>query len=341
MAARSFLGAGDIYIERILAGVGQGLKGPFYANKLSLKPNVDVKQSTSKGRYDYGQNLETVNLAQPSDLALEFKEVVGDVLAMALMGTSTALSSASGTMVDATFPLVTGNWVSTGHLNLNASLVVEHQVARTGTYAATVGNTGNFTSGSVTVANLTAVGVYTGTFTAATAYTLRDASGATVGSGTTGAAFSNGGISFTITAGGTAAVAGDSFTITVAPSGADSTLIEGTDYKLNRPLGLIMLLPGSTAPSGTVAKLTGAYAGATGTRIRGATVSEVRCRILFDGINQADGSECTAEVWEAILSAESEFDFLPDDFGVVSLTGTAKTPTGKTEPYVVDLKTPA
>lgn len=248
MAARSFLGAGDVYLERIVGGVGQGLAGPYYANKLSLQPNVDTKRSTSKGRYDYGQNLESVNLPQPSDLALELKEVVGDVLAMALMGTASTLTAASGTMADQTVVIKKGKWVSLGRLNLDAVITVE--------------NSGNTT-----------------------------------------------------------------------------TYVENTDYKLNRPLGLIMVLPASAIADGATLNVSGAYDGATGTRIAGATQSEVRVRILFDGINQADGSEVTAEVYEAILSADSEFDFLPDDFGVVSLTGTAKTPVGKNEPFIVDLKT--
>lgn len=338
MAARSFLGAGDILLERIVGGVGQGLEGPYKANKLGLQPAVETRQSTSKGRYDYGQTLESVNLQQPTTLTLELKEVVGAVLAMALMGTSAALAQASGTLVDEAVAGKKGKWVSVaGKLNLAETVVVEHQNARTGTYAATGGNTGNFTCSAVTVAAGTRAGVYTGTLTAATAFTIVGPAG-TVGSGTFGSAFSTGGLGFTITAGGTPGVAGDSFTITVVPSGSDSTLVEGTDFKLNRPLGLIMLLPGSTAPEDTVFKVSGAYSGTSGTRISGGTQSEVRVRIVFDGINMADGTECTAEVFEAVLATESEFDFLPDDFGVVTLSGNCKTPVGKDAPYIVDLK---
>ena len=66
----------------------------------------------------------------------------------------------------------------------------------------------------------------------------------------------------------------------------------------------------------------------------------MRAEIIFDGINQADGTQCTVKVWEAVLSADSAFDFLADDFGNVSLTGNLKTPVGKDAPYEVDVQNP-
>jgi hypothetical protein len=87
----------------------------------------------------------------------------------------------------------------------------------TATATAAVGNTGNSTCSAVTVAGYAAqVGVYTVEFDAATQFIVSDPTGAEVGNRTTGTAFKGGGLSFTITAGGTAFVAGDSFTITVA-----------------------------------------------------------------------------------------------------------------------------
>lgn len=247
MAARSFLGAGDIYINRIVNGVKQGLVGPLYANKLSVQPNVEKKESTSKGRYDYGQVLETVNLQQPAELSLELKEVRGDILTMAFLGTSSVVTATSGTMTDQEVTVTKKEvWLDLGHKNLNGTITVE---------------------------------------TAAT--------------------------------GGT-------------------QLVEGVDYMLNKPLGWIKILTAAAvvAPTGKVF-VTGAYAGAGGTLVKGATQAEVRAEIVFDGINQADGSQVTATVWEAILSSDSEFDFIADDFGVVSLTGTCKTPAGKDAPFEV------
>ena len=88
----------------------------------------------------------------------------------------------------------------------------------TGTYTADT-NTGNFTVGTVTITDPAKVGNYRIVFTAATAFNLYSPEGDFITAGATGTAV-NGeagqGLSFTITAGGTPAVAGDSGTIAVA-----------------------------------------------------------------------------------------------------------------------------
>jgi hypothetical protein len=83
--------------------------------------------------------------------------------------------------------------------------------------APNAGNTGNGTMGSTSVAGYAAkVGVYAVEFDDATHFIVSDPTGAEVGHGTTGVAFKAGGLGFTITAGGTAFVPGDSFSVTVA-----------------------------------------------------------------------------------------------------------------------------
>lgn len=250
MAARSFLGAGDIFIDRLVDGVRQGMIGPIKANKLEIQPQVETKESTSKGRYDYGQVLESVNLAQPTQFTLELKEVTGDILVMAFLGTSAALNQASGSLTakEVTISKV-GRWHELGVKNLEQLQAVTDEAG-------------------------------TDTFT------------------------------------------------------------EGTDYELNRPLGWIRALEGGDIAAAEVIKVTGSYKAATGSVIKGSTRTEVRARIVFDGINQADGTQCTADIFEAVLAADSAFDFLADDFGNVSLTGNLKTPTGKSAPYEITVQDP-
>lgn len=244
MAARSFLGAGDIYFERFVDGISQGVVGPVYADKMEIKPNVDTKESTSKGRYDYGQVLETVNVQKPTTFTLDLSEVTGDILTIAFLGTSSVLNVAAGTMTDQAITIKKGYWVDLGHKNLASIITVE------------------------------------------------DTTGVT-------------------------------------------TYVEGTDYKLNRAMGLLMVLPGSTIADAASLNVTGGYAATTGTRIAGGTRTDVRAKILFDGINQADGTQVTVNVWEAVIAADSAFDFLANDFGKVSLKGTLKTPVGKDAPFEV------
>lgn len=80
------------------------------------------------------------------------------------------------------------------------------------------GNTGTgIVSAGPTVTPATAInGVYTVTFTGATTFNVFDPNGRALQPGNTAQAYSDGGIGFTITAGATAFVAGDGFTVTVA-----------------------------------------------------------------------------------------------------------------------------
>ena len=92
----------------------------------------------------------------------------------------------------------------------------ETLVGGTAAYTANAGNTGNFTCSAVTVAAGVAEGTYTVQFIAAAVFNVFLPSGDLLGEGHTGAAFSIGGLGFTITGGGIAAVAGDGATIAIA-----------------------------------------------------------------------------------------------------------------------------
>lgn len=91
-------------------------------------------------------------------------------------------------------------------------------IGASGTYAAPGGNTGNFTCGTVTVAAGVKQGTYRAELINATHFVMQDPSGAVQGEGTFGSAFTtlDLGLSFTVTAGGTPGVVGDTFSIAVA-----------------------------------------------------------------------------------------------------------------------------
>ena len=100
---------------------------------------------------------------------------------------------------------------------LPAGLVLgQTLIGTSATYEANGGNTGDFTCGAVAIGAGTVEGVYSIEFIAATVFNVFAPNGELVGEGHTSAAFSAGGLGFTITAGGTAAVAGDGATITLA-----------------------------------------------------------------------------------------------------------------------------
>lgn len=76
-------------------------------------------------------------------------------------------------------------------------------------------NTGNGTFGAITVGGTAKVGNYLLTATGATAFTVVDPEGNALPNVTVGTAYAQGGLGFTITAGATAFVAGDSFVVDV------------------------------------------------------------------------------------------------------------------------------
>jgi hypothetical protein len=84
-----------------------------------------------------------------------------------------------------------------------------------GVATATAGNTGNATSSAVTANGNAAVGSYNVVFTAATAFEIYAPNGNMRGVGATGTAVAVDGVGFTITAGATPMIVGDSFVIAV------------------------------------------------------------------------------------------------------------------------------
>lgn len=102
-------------------------------------------------------------------------------------------------------------------ITVNVGTVVgKYYTGMTLTAGAVVG-TGNGTVGSISVASsaFTEIGVYQIRMTAATTFTVNSPRGSVIGTGATGTAFSQNGLTFTVTAGGTAFVAGDMIPLTV------------------------------------------------------------------------------------------------------------------------------
>ena len=104
-------------------------------------------------------------------------------------------------------------------------------IATTG--AAGAGNVGNGTIGALSATQSAQVGVYVATMTGATAFQVVAPDGNQLKAGATGAAYTAGGVTFTITVGATAMAAGDKFTVTVTKNNVALTgvtwAIDGRD----------------------------------------------------------------------------------------------------------------
>jgi hypothetical protein len=84
-----------------------------------------------------------------------------------------------------------------------------------GITAAAMTGTGNATAGTMSATSAAVPGVYRALFTAATAFNLISPDGDIGKVGATGAAYTAFGVTLTITAGGTAAIAGDYINVTL------------------------------------------------------------------------------------------------------------------------------
>ena len=118
-------------------------------------------------------------------------------------------------------------------LSIQAGLVFSIEAFGAPATVATAGNHGNGTIGAITplaAAGATPgaeIGTYVLTMTSATAFALLAPDGRELATGTAGQAYSDQ-IGFTLTAGGTAFQAGDSFSITVIPGTGMATPYVGT-----------------------------------------------------------------------------------------------------------------
>lgn len=129
MTSRAFVGAGDIYINRIdpVTGLAIGITGPFEASKFAIKGNADLKEQISKGRSTYGQVIETVALQKPADFEITLSETGKDGLTLALLGSAATLSQGSGSITDEVITAKRDIWVPLSKQAFNvAGFVVKH-----------------------------------------------------------------------------------------------------------------------------------------------------------------------------------------------------------------------
>ncbi len=135
---------------------------------------------------------------------------VGNVMTMGYM---TVINNAGTPAIDGQVYIRVANADSTHPLG-----GVEATFSTATTGAAVGGNTGNGTIGTLSSTSAAQAGVYKATMTAATAFAVTAPDGTQLKAGATGAAYTAGGVTFTITVGVTPMIAGDAFNITVAPN---------------------------------------------------------------------------------------------------------------------------
>jgi hypothetical protein len=110
-------------------------------------------------------------------------------------------------LIAGNFPLVTDTVTLAAGLSLTRGTLIGQQNGAA-TFARTSTDTGNFTCSAITVNADAKPGIYSIVFTGATSFEVFDPNGAALPAGATGTAYTEE-LGFTLTAGGTAAVAGE------------------------------------------------------------------------------------------------------------------------------------
>jgi hypothetical protein len=247
MAARGYLGSGDLYLARFVGGVAGDILGPYECSKFEIKPNSEVKELVSKGRNSYGQVVETATIPQPADLTIDLPEVNKESLAIALFGTTAVLTQTAGTWSTA------------------IDLPTKHNVWTPLPKAAIL-------------------------------------------------------------------------TLVAQDPTATDTYVLGEDYLLNAEMGWIKTLSTGDIGATETLKITGTFDDQAGTEIKGITSSDVRVKAILHAKNFAEAdAHSVVTVYEAVIAADSAFDWLADDFNTISLPGRMKTPAGLDAPFTVRL----
>ena len=99
--ARGFMGAGSVQFSLIVGGIAQGYGQPRETSKFEIKPNSETKELVSKGRETYGQVIESVQIAKPSEVTINLREGDYENLMIAFMGTAgTGINQGAATVAD-------------------------------------------------------------------------------------------------------------------------------------------------------------------------------------------------------------------------------------------------
>jgi hypothetical protein len=131
MSARGYLGSGDLYIDRIVGGVKQGIEGPFEVERFEIKANSELRERVSKSRNGYGQVVASAAISQPFDLNITMGEADKTGLAIALLGTAAAITQTSGTLTAVSVVASLDKWVALTKARLTGTATVTTDPAGT------------------------------------------------------------------------------------------------------------------------------------------------------------------------------------------------------------------
>jgi len=306
--AQSFLGAGDLYMDRLDEdGTKNGLV-KVGAALLSLQSNAEIRQATSKGRDAYGQVLASATIGQPPVVNASITQLDRVALAMNFLGNleDVDVSAGAETAEEVTVQNL-DRYFRLAKRNIEATSVV---VTRSAGSAATA-----WSSEAVVAEG----DYYVPPSGSENDHFYKVTTGGTVG--TTEPTWPTDG---STVEDGTAVF-------------QDMGLIEAaaTDFEVIARTGMIRALSTGNIEAEEVLSIAYDYLDVSGAKVLGAVQPTIKAYLFLDGINKVDGKDVEVEVWEAQLRPTSPVDFLADDFTSLEMEGTPVTPTDKDSPFVI------
>jgi len=304
----SFLGSGDLYMDRLTAaGVRQGLFFAGNCKLFSLQSNAEIKDQSSKGRNDYGQVLTSATRGLPPALKVVLDQLDQKNLAMAFLGDVEDIDITGDTETDEALTVLTlDHYQRLGARSITDGSVTVSRDA--GADAIAWADEAAYTSGAYCIPSVANLHFYKCTV-----------------SGTSGALEptwpTNGG---TVTDG----------TVTWQDMGL-ILAVEDTDFEVITRNGLFRALSTGSIEAGEALTIGYTYTSYTGYKVKGAVQPTIKAYLFLDGKNETNGKDVEVEVWAAQLRPTSPVDFLADDFTALELEGTPATPTGYDSPFEI------
>jgi hypothetical protein len=124
--------------------------------------------------------------------------------------------------------------------------------------------------------------------------------------------------------------------VVVTNSAASTTYVEGVDYEINYALGWIEAIAGGEITDALSLKVDYLHGAATGWKVNGETVTQIKGRFVLDGRNLVDGKGWVFTVPKCMFSSEAALDFLSDKFSEFKFKGRPILGVGQTVPYTME-----
>lgn len=125
--------------------------------------------------------------------------------------------------------------------------------------------------------------------------------------------------------------------LTVKDTNAVTTYVEGTDYEINRRLGMIRALSGGAIADAASVKISGSESAiAAGARISGAQRYKTVMKLKLDGVNLVDNKDVLLFADRAVVASDAAYDFLQDEVSEAPLAGKLEIPAAGLPPFVLE-----